>query len=83
MYYRVVASVRTIEGETDTFPITTGLHQKSALSPYLFALVIDNLTWHIQDEVQWYILFANNVVLIDTIRTGRNYKSELWREVLV
>lgn len=39
----VVASVRTIGGETDTFSITIELHQGSVLSPYLFALVIDNI----------------------------------------
>ena len=41
MYDNSVTSIRTIEGETVKFPITIGVHQGSSLSPYLFALVID------------------------------------------
>uniref|UniRef100_A0A8I6Y736 Reverse transcriptase domain-containing protein n=1 Tax=Hordeum vulgare subsp. vulgare TaxID=112509 RepID=A0A8I6Y736_HORVV len=36
MYDNVVTSVRTSDGDTDDFPIRIGLHQGSALSPYLF-----------------------------------------------
>src|SRR5664279_6626827 len=36
MYDNVVTSVRTSDGDTDDFPIKIGLHQGSALSPYLF-----------------------------------------------
>lgn len=38
---KVVTSVRTSDVDTDDFPIKIGLHQGSALSPYLFALVMD------------------------------------------
>jgi hypothetical protein len=37
-----VPSVRT-SGDRDGFPIRTELHQKSALSPYLSALVMDEI----------------------------------------
>lgn len=33
------------------FPIIISLHQVLALNSYLFALLIDELTWLIQDEV--------------------------------
>jgi hypothetical protein len=36
--------VRTCDGDTSDFPIKIGLHQGSALSPYLFALVMDVVT---------------------------------------
>ena len=48
MYNNVVTSVRTSDGDTDDFPIRIGLHQRSALSPYLFALVMDEVTRDIQ-----------------------------------
>ena len=53
MYNNVVASVRTNDGNTDTdyFPIKIGLHQGSALSPYLFALVMDEVTRNIQGDI--------------------------------
>lgn len=41
MYRDVSTNVRTCDGLTKDFPITIGLHQGSALSPFLFALVID------------------------------------------
>jgi len=34
---------------TKYFPISVGLHQGSALSPYLFALVMDVLARHLQE----------------------------------
>jgi hypothetical protein len=42
MYDNVVTSVWTINGDTNNFPINIGLHQVSALSPYLFALVMES-----------------------------------------
>ena len=43
---------------------------------------MDELTRHIQEEVPWCILFADDVVLIDETREGVNAKLELWRGVL-
>ena len=82
MYDRVVTSIKTTGGETNEFPITIGLHQGSALSPYLFALVMDEITRHIQDEVPWCTLFADDIVLVDETREGVNAKLELWRKTL-
>jgi hypothetical protein len=51
MYYNVVTSVRTSDRDTNDFPINIGLHQGSALSPYLFALVMDVVTRDIQGGI--------------------------------
>ncbi|XP_024032906.1 uncharacterized protein LOC112095349 [Morus notabilis] len=45
-------SVRTAGGYTTEFPIQIGLHQESALSPYLFTMVMDELTREIQDRYE-------------------------------
>ena len=44
MYDNVVTSVRTSDDDADDFPIKIGRHQGSALRPYLFALVMDEVT---------------------------------------
>jgi hypothetical protein len=48
IYDNIVTSVRTSDGDTNDFPINIRLHQRSALSPYLFALVMDDVTRDIQ-----------------------------------
>jgi hypothetical protein len=82
MYDSVVTSVRTSDGDTNDFPINIGLHQGSALSPYLFALVMDEVTRDIQGGIPWCLLFADDVVLVDESRTGVDQKLELWRQTL-
>ena len=57
MYNRVVTSVRTSGGIirhhkfTSEFPITIYLHQGMIVSTYIFALVMDELTNLMQDEI--------------------------------
>ena len=51
MYDDVVTSVRACDSETSDFPLKIGLHQGSALSPYIFALVMDVVTRDIQGEI--------------------------------
>ena len=58
------------------------LHQGSTLNPYLFALVMDELTRHMQDEVPWCMLFADDIVLVAETKVKVNAKLELWRESL-
>ena len=82
MYHGAGTRVRTSRGDTQSFKIIMGLHQGSALSPYLFALKMDELTKHIQTEVPWCMLFADDIVLVDETKEGVNTKLELWRNNL-
>jgi hypothetical protein len=82
MYDNVVTSVRTSDGDTNNFPINIGLHQGSALGPYLFALVMDEVTRDIHGGISWCMLFADDVVLVDESRTGVDQKLELQRRTL-
>jgi hypothetical protein len=70
MYDNVVTTVRPSDGDTNDFLINIGLHQGSALSSYLFALVMDEVTRDIQGGILWCMLFADDVVLVDESRTG-------------
>ena len=82
MYNNIVTSVRTCDGDTDDFSIRIGLHQGPGLSPYLFALMMDEVTRDIQGDIPWCMLFTDDVVLVDESQTGVNQKLELWREIL-
>jgi Reverse transcriptase (RNA-dependent DNA polymerase) len=82
MYINVVTCVRACDSEFDAFPIKIGLHQGSALSTYIFTLVMNEITKDIQGDIPWCMLFADDVVLIDESRNGINQKLELWRQTL-
>ncbi|KAG5610847.1 hypothetical protein H5410_022128 [Solanum commersonii] len=65
MYRGAKTRVRTLRGDLKHFPVEMGLHPRSTLSPFLFALVMDVLMQDIQDKVSWCLLFADDIVLID------------------
>ena len=79
MYEGVLTNVRTCGNLTDEFPITIGLHQGSALSSFLFAIVMDEITKSIHEDILWCMLFADDIVLIDETKEEVNKKLELWR----
>jgi Reverse transcriptase (RNA-dependent DNA polymerase) len=51
MYINAVTCVRACDGESDTFPIKIRLHQGSALNPYIFILVMNEITKDIQENI--------------------------------
>ena len=57
LYNGVMTRVRTLVGDTNDFSIDIGLHQPSALSPFLFTIAVDKLTRRIQDEILVYVIF--------------------------
>ena len=72
MYHGAETRVRTCGGYIEPFKITMGLHQGSALTPYLFVLVMDKLTKHIQTEVPWCMLFVDDIVLVDETKESEH-----------
>ncbi|KAG5577608.1 hypothetical protein H5410_057742 [Solanum commersonii] len=68
-------------GDLEHFLIVTGLHQGSVISPFLYALVTDELRWHIHREASWCMLFAHDTV-IDEMRVGVNDRLEGKRKAL-
>lgn len=82
MYDGVRTKVRTVGGETNQFPGEVGLHQGSALSPFLFTHVIDEVTKDIQGKLPLCMLFADDIILVDESKRGLNERLEKWRLVL-
>ena len=52
MYTGCRTKVRTVAGESSKFNVEVGLHQGSALSPYLFLILMDVLTERVRKEAQ-------------------------------
>jgi hypothetical protein len=52
------------------------------LSPYLFALVMDEVTRDIQGDIPWCMLFTDDVILVNESKMGVDQKLELWRRTL-
>ncbi|WP_288845549.1 reverse transcriptase domain-containing protein, partial [uncultured Paraburkholderia sp.] len=82
MYKNIIIWVRTSVEISGEFLNIIGLHQGSALSPYFFTLIIDELTKHIQKTILECMLFADDIVLIDDTRERVNTKLEAWKEAL-
>ncbi|MFS7997302.1 putative RNA-directed DNA polymerase [Helianthus anomalus] len=82
MYVRTKTSVRAPVGDTDSFPVEVGLHQGSALSPFLFAVILDELTKLIQGALPWCLLFADDIVLVADSKQSLNARLEEWRAAL-
>ncbi|XP_070045947.1 secreted RxLR effector protein 78-like [Nicotiana tomentosiformis] len=80
MYDGAKTRVRKVGGDSEYFSVVMGLHQGSALSPFLFALVMDALAHHIQGEVPRCMLFADDILLIDETQGGVNKRLEVWRQ---
>jgi len=82
MYEGAKTRVWTLGGDTEEFLIDIGLHQGSSLSPFLFTIIMDELTRDNQDKVPWCMLFTDNIVLIYETREKVNRKLEKWRDTL-
>ena len=64
MYERVTTKIKTRASVSESFEVKIGVHQGSALSPYLFILVLDELLKGVVQDVPWCMLFADDMVLI-------------------
>ncbi|KAE8662012.1 hypothetical protein F3Y22_tig00113721pilonHSYRG00082 [Hibiscus syriacus] len=74
--------VRTIVGDTEAFPVEIGLHQGSALSPYIFALIMDGSYCVTPDGVPWCMIFADDIVLVAETKTELNRRLVAWKTAL-
>ncbi|KAK3543486.1 hypothetical protein QTP70_023211, partial [Hemibagrus guttatus] len=82
MYERSRTVVRCVVGQTEEFKVEVGLHQGSALSPFLFAIVMDQLSEEVKQESPWTMMFADDIVICSENREQVEENLERWRFAL-
>ena len=83
MYRDVKTGVKSGVGTTEGFEVKVGLHQGSALSPFLFNIVFDVLTRGVRRGVPWSMMYADDVVLCGETSGEVERRLEEWRVALV
>ncbi|MCJ8736954.1 hypothetical protein PDJAM_G00018110 [Pangasius djambal] len=68
MYERSRTVVRCAVGQTEEFEVEVGLHQGSVLSPFLFAMVMDQLSEEVRQESPCTMMFADDIVICSESR---------------
>ena len=74
--------VRCAVGAAESFKVKVGLHQGSALNPFLFAVIMKSITDEVRREPSWTMLFADDIVICGETREEVKRRLECWRYVL-
>ncbi|KAK3545453.1 hypothetical protein QTP70_007697 [Hemibagrus guttatus] len=82
MYERSRTVVRCAVGQTEEIKVEVGLHQGSALSPFLFAIVMDQLSEELRQESPWTMMSADDIVICSESREQMEEILERWRFAL-
>ncbi len=82
MYEGSTTSVKCVVGTTESFQVKVGLHQGSALSPFLFATILDCLTEAVQKDTPWDLMFADDIALNGETNADVEERLEQWRKAL-
>ncbi|KAK3532125.1 hypothetical protein QTP86_008586 [Hemibagrus guttatus] len=82
MYERIRTVVRCAVGQIEEFKVEVGLHQGSALSPFLFAMVMDQLSEEVRQESPWTMMFSDDIVICSESREQVEENLERWRFAL-
>ena len=82
LYENSITAVKCAVGTSDWFNVQVGLHQGSALSPFLFALVLDRWTDNVRQESPWNLMYADDIVIYDKTREQLEISLENWRQAI-
>jgi len=64
MYTVAKAAVRTVYGKSNGFEVKVSMHQRSALRPLLFLIVMEAFSREFRVALPWELLYADDLVVI-------------------
>ena len=82
MYKEPTSRVRCAAGLSDSFPVTVGVHQGSALSPLLFIVVMDFISRDLHTPPPHTLLYADDVVIGTETRGELETLAQAWHDRL-
>ena len=82
MYRGCQTKVRSAAGESGSFNVDVGLHQGTALSPYLFLILTDVPTEGVRKEVPESMMLADDIVLCGGREVDMTDYLDMWRKSL-
>ena len=68
MYDTPSTNIQTPVGITKLFPVKVGLHHGSALSPFIFTVIMEGISKSVWETVPWCMIFADGIVLVAETR---------------
>ena len=74
--------VRVGSGTSEEFGIRVGVHQRSVLSPLIFAIVVDVVTEHAREGLLNEILYADDLVLMSESMDDLREMFQKWKSAL-
>ena len=82
MYKDSDTQIRTLAGRSESFKVTVGVHQGSALGPFILTILIDTLTDNVRKRAPENMMFADDVVFCGKERQAVEDQLEGWRRSL-
>ncbi|EYC35420.1 hypothetical protein Y032_1058g3513 [Ancylostoma ceylanicum] len=76
------SQVQAPAGTSAEFPVTVGVHQGSALSPFLLILVMDAINRDLQDPTLWKLLYADDVMIASLDKCELERLTQAWSDRL-
>ena len=82
MHDNIKTSVNMDCMRSDSFEVKVGVHQGSILSPFLFAIVMDEVTREIRKGVVKKLPYANNLILLGNSWEEVESRYARWKKAL-
>jgi len=64
MYSGAKTVVRTVYGNSKNYKVKVGMHQRSALSPLLFVIVMETISREFRVALPWELLYVDDLTVI-------------------